>query len=375
MSQKRDYYEILGVDKNATAEEIKKAYRKKAMEYHPDRNPGNKEAEEKFKEAAEAYDVLGNAEKKSRYDQFGHAGVGGASDFSGADFDLSSIFDRFGDIIGGFSGFGHGFNINFGGQGRRHRSHKQVRQGTNLRVTVKLSLEEIANGCEKKLKIQKYVPCETCKGIGAPSKEDVKPCETCKGAGQVMHTTRSMFGIMQQTVVCDRCHGTGEIVSTPCKACKGNGIVRGEEVVSVHIPAGMEQGMQLTLQGKGNAPHNGGINGDLFVVVEEIEHDIFDRDGNNIYLNHDISFPQAALGAKIEIPTLEGRVKIKIEPGTRSGQVLRVQGKGIPDLRRQIKGDLIVQINVWTPKHLSKEEKTILEKLEQSENFIPKKGK
>jgi len=374
--EKRDYYEILGVNKNATADEIKTAYRKKAMQYHPDRNQGNKEAEEKFKEAAEAYDVLSNADKKARYDQFGHAGMSGAAaggGYGNVDFDLNTIFERFGDLFGGgFSGFS-----GFGGSGfssGNTRGRKKVRQGTNLRITVKLTLEEIAKGCEKKIKIQKFVPCSTCNGLGTKDKNSINTCPTCHGSGQVVQTERSMFGLFQQTTVCENCHGTGEIIKNPCPQCHGNGITKGEEVVVVNIPPGVAAGMQLTMKGKGNAAPNGGINGDLFVAIEEIEHPVFEREGNNIYLNHFISFPQAALGTSLEIPTLEGKAKIKIEPGTQSGQILRLQGKGIPDIRAQYRGDLIVNVNVWTPKILTKEEKTIIEKFNFSENFIPKPG-
>lgn len=372
--EKRDYYDILGVNKNSTADEIKTAYRKKAMQYHPDRNQGNKEAEEKFKEAAEAYDVLSNPDKKSRYDQFGHAGMNGASGgYGNVDFDINTIFERFGDLFsggfGGFSGFG-----NSGFSSRSPHSRKQVRQGTNLRITVKLTLEEIAKGCEKKIKIQKFIPCATCNGIGTKDKNAVKSCTACHGTGQVVHTERSIFGIFQQTKVCDNCHGTGEIITNPCQQCRGNGIVKGEEVVVVNVPAGVAEGMQLTMRGKGNAAPNGGINGDLFVVIEEIEHPVFEREGNNIYLNYFISFPQAALGTSVEIPTLEGKAKIKIDAGTQSGQILRLQGKGIPDLRGQYRGDLIVNVNVWTPKTLTKEEKAVIEKFNMSENFIPQPG-
>ena len=373
---KRDYYDILGIDRSATNDEVKKAYRKKAMEYHPDRNPGNKEAEEMFKEAAEAYDVLSNPEKKARYDRYGHAGVGGAGSYSHVDFDIHTIFERFGDLFnGGFGGGFSGFDSFFGGQNNSQAHQKRVRQGSNLRITVRLTLEEIANGCEKKLKIQKYIPCETCKGVGTQSEDSVKTCPTCNGSGQLIRSERSVFGIFQQTVVCENCQGQGHIIKNPCKVCHGSGVAKGEEVVKVTIPAGVMKGMQLTVKGKGNAPLNGGINGDLYVVIDEIEHPIFEREGNDIYLNYFISFPQAALGANVEIPTLDGKVKIKIEPGVQSGQILRLQGKGIPELRRYTKGDLIVSINVWTPKELSKEEKIAIKNFQDSENFIPRPGK
>ncbi|PKP19691.1 MAG: molecular chaperone DnaJ [Bacteroidetes bacterium HGW-Bacteroidetes-19] len=368
---KRDYYEILGVDKNASNEEIKKAYRKKAMEFHPDRNPGNHEAEEKFKEAAEAYDVLSSPDKKNRYDQFGHAGMSGSNMGGGgyaADFDLNSIFERFGDLFGGgFSGFS-GFG---GGSNQRQR----VKKGSNLRVTVKLTLDEIAKSTEKKLKIKKMIPCSDCHGQGTKNKSDVQTCPKCKGSGQVMHQQRSMFGIIQQAVVCDHCNGEGTIIKNPCGTCNGSGVVKGEEIVTINIPAGVQDGMQLSMREKGNAAPRGGINGDLIVLIEEIEHELFERDGNNLYLNYFISFPQAALGGSVDIPTLDGHARVKIASGTQGGQILRLQGKGLPELHSNRKGDLIVNINVWTPKNLSKEEKSIIEKFEHSDNFTPKPSK
>lgn len=370
--EKRDYYEVLGVSKTASADEIKKAYRKKAMEFHPDRNPGNKEAEEKFKEAAEAYDVLSNPDKKARYDQFGHAGMGGAAGGGyNMDFDLSSIFERFGDIFGGgFGGFG-----GFGGYSGGRSAGKRVRQGSNIRIKVKLTLEEINAGVEKKIKIQKYVPCSHCDGTGAKDKNSVATCPTCKGNGQVVNQQRTMFGVMQQVSVCPDCGGTGQVIKDKCPHCGGNGVVKGEEVVSINIPAGVAEGMQLTMRGKGNAAPNGGINGDLLVLIEEQEHELFERNGNNIYLNHYISFPQAALGASIEVPTLTGKARIKIAAGTQSGQILRLQGKGLPELNSRMVGDLIVNVNVWTPKNLSKDEKTAVEKFMESDNFNPKPNK
>ena len=376
MAEKRDYYEVLGVTKEASADEIKKAYRKKAMEYHPDRNPGDKEAEEKFKEAAEAYDVLSNPDKKARYDQFGHAGMGGAAtDFSGAN--INDIFSHFADIFsGGFGGgFGGGFNIGdlFGGGGGG--SAQRVRRGTNIRIKVKMTLEEVATVTEKKLKINKYVPCTHCNGTGAKDEHSKETCPTCHGRGQVMQQQRSMFGVIQQVSECPTCGGTGEVIKDKCPHCHGNGIVKGEEVVQVSIPAGVDNGMQLTLRGKGNAAPNGGINGDLLVAIEVADHDIFERDGNNLYLNYHISIPQAALGASVEIPTLTGKAKIKIAAGTQSGQILRLQGKGLPEINRGGMGDLIVNINVWTPKSLTREEKEMLEQLSTHENFVPKPGK
>ncbi len=381
MAEKRDYYEVLGVDKSSSADEIKKAYRKKAMQYHPDRwvngsDEEKKDAEEKFKEAAEAYEVLSNPDKKARYDQFGHAGMGGAaSDFSG--FNVNDIFSHFADVFGGGGG-GFGFNIGdlFGGGGGGYsQSQRAVRKGGNLRIKVKMTLEEVATGTEKKLKINKYVPCEHCHGTGAKDEHSKETCPTCHGSGQEVRQQRSMFGIMQQVSVCSRCNGTGEIIKDPCPHCHGNGIVQGQEIIQVSIPAGVDNGMQLTMRGKGHAAANGGVNGDLLVAIEVADHEVFERDGNNLYLNYYISFPQAALGTAVEIPTLGGKAKIKIAAGTQGGQVLRLQGKGLPQLQSNNVGDLIVNVNVWTPKSLTKEEKELVEKLSTHDNFVPKPGK
>ena len=373
---KKDYYEILGVAKNASTDELKKAYRKKAMEFHPDRNPGNKEAEEKFKEAAEAYDVLSSPEKRARYDQFGHAGVSGAASGGGGfgvDFDLETIFERFGDLFGGHFGGGFsGFSSGFGG--RRQQRHN-IRKGSNLRITVKLTLEEIANNTEKKLKIKKHLPCPQCNGKGTKESTDVVTCPKCNGSGHVVHQQRSMFGIMQQAVVCDQCNGEGTIIKNPCTNCHGTGIIAGEEVVTVQIPAGVQDGMQLSIREKGNAAQRGGINGDLIVAVEELPHETFEREGSNLYLNYYISFPQAALGGSVDIPTLDGKARVKLAAGTQGGQVLRLQGKGLPELNNYRKGDLIVNVNVWTPKNLSREEREAIEKFIKSDNFTPKPGK
>lgn len=365
---KRDYYEVLGVSKTATADEIKKAYRKKAMEYHPDRNPGNAEAEEKFKEAAEAYDVLSDANKKARYDQFGHEGMNGMGGFSGGGFDLGSIFERFGDLFGGMGGF------NFGG-GFGNQTGPRKRKGSNLRINVKLTLEEMAKNTEKKIKLKKSVICPDCQGVGSKEKDAVETCPICKGRGHVMRQQRSMFGIIQQTEVCSHCHGEGTIVKNPCPHCHGEGVVKGEEVVTITIPAGVESGMQLSMREKGNAAPRGGINGDLLINIEEIEHELFERDGSNLYLNYYISFPQSALGGQVEVPTLDGKARVKLAAGTQSGQILRLQGKGLPTLHSSHRGDLIINVNVWTPKVLTKEERAMVEKLAESENFNPKPGK
>lgn len=371
--EKRDYYEVLGVDKNATPEELKKAYRKKAMQYHPDRNPDDKDAEAKFAEAAEAYDVLSTPEKRERYDRYGHAGMSGAAGGDVGFTDLNSIFERFGDLFGGGGGFG-GFSDFFGG-GRGGYQQKRIRKGSNIRVKVPMTLEEISKSTEKKLKIKKDVPCPHCNGTGAKDKSDIVQCPTCHGSGQVVRQQKSMFGIMQSVSVCPDCNGTGETIKNKCTFCRGTGTQKSEEVVTVAIPAGVEDGMQLSMTGKGNAAPNGGVNGDLLIVIEEIDHPVFERNGNNLYLNYYVSFPQAALGASVEVPILNGLAKIKIAPGTQSGQILRLQGKGLPQLNSRIVGDLIVNVNVWTPKNLSDNEKEALKKMMDSDNFKPKPGR
>ena len=368
---KRDYYEVLGVDKNAGEQEIKKAYRQKAIQYHPDKNPDNKEAEEKFKEAAEAYEVLSNSEKRQRYDQFGHAGVGGASGSQGfGGMNMEDIFSRFGSI---FEDFGFG---GFGGGSRSYSSRSRgVQRGSNLRIKVKLTLEEIAKGVEKNIKVQKYIACKACGSTGGKSSDSVKTCPSCHGSGYTVRVQQSIFGAMQMQSECSQCHGTGKIITDKCPHCAGNGIIKGEEVINIKIPAGVANGMQLSMNGKGNAAPNHGINGDLFVLIEEIPHDLFERDGNNLYLEHFISFPQAVLGTSVDIPTIDGKARIKITPGTQSGTLLRLHGKGLPELQSYQKGDLIVNINVWIPKNLTKEEKQQIESYMNAENFQPKAQK
>ncbi|MDR0714712.1 MAG: molecular chaperone DnaJ [Bacteroidales bacterium] len=363
---KRDYYEVLDVPKSATKEDIKKAYRQKAIQYHPDKNPGNKEAEENFKEAAEAYEVLSDENKRARYDRFGHAGIGGQSGFSGGGMSMEDIFSNFGDI---FSDMGFGFgNFSSFGSGRQGR---RVNKGSNLRVKVKLTLEEIALGTEKKLKLKKYVPCKTCGGTGAEG-NGYSTCTTCKGAGQVTHVVNSILGRMQTTSICNTCGGSGKIITQKCTACYGEGIVQNEEVILVKIPAGVAEGMQLTIGGKGNAARRGGINGDLMVVIEEELHPELTRDGNDLIYPLFISIPDAVMGTTAEIPTITGKAKIKIDAGTQPGKILRLRGKGIPEVNSYRTGDLLVTINVWIPKKgVSREERAILEKLNQSNNFQP----
>lgn len=365
MAEKRDYYEVLGVSKNADAVEIKKAYRKLALKYHPDKNPGNKEAEEKFKEAAEAYDVLSNEEKRRKYDQFGHAGLGGGASGFGGGMSMDDIFTHFGDIFGSFGGFG-----GFGGGGRRAR---RVNRGTNLRVKVKLTLEEVATGIEKKIKVKKYVACSHCHGTGAKDGSSYSTCTTCNGSGQITRVQNTILGAMQTTSTCPTCEGEGKIINEKCTHCSGEGVTLSEEVITLNIPAGVADGMQLSLSGKGNAARRGGIDGDLIVLIEEEEHPQLLRDGNDLLYNVFISFPQAVLGDSAEIPTLEGKVKVKIEPGTQPGKILRLRGKGLPDLNGYGKGDLLVKVSIWVPKSISKEERKVVEKLKDYEFFNPGK--
>ncbi|MCL2132253.1 MAG: molecular chaperone DnaJ [Lentimicrobiaceae bacterium] len=365
---KRDYYEVLGVSKTANEQELKKAYREKALKYHPDRNPDNAEAEEKFKEAAEAYEVLSDSNKRSQYDRFGHAGVSGASGFQ--NMNMEDLFVHFGSIFEDL-GVGGRFRTGFSSRSRQ----TAVRKGSNIRIKVKLSLEEIAKGIEKNIKVQKQVPCDACGSTGAKSPNAIKICPTCKGSGFTLRVQQSVFGTMQMQSECYTCHGEGKIITEKCPKCYGNGTVKGEEVITIKIPPGVSNGMQLTMRGKGNAAQNKGINGDLFVLIEEEKHAIFERDANNIYMEYYVSFSQAALGDTVEIPTLEGKVRVKIASGTQPGTLLRLNGKGLPDLQNYGKGDLIVNVNVWIPKHLSKEEKQTVEQLAHSENFKPQPPK
>ncbi len=361
---KRDYYEVLEVSKNATQEEIKKAYRKQALKYHPDKNPGNKSAEDKFKEAAEAYEVLSDSDKRARYDRFGHAGVGSGAGGFGGGMTVEDIFSHFGDI---FSDFGFG---GFGGFGGGSRSSRRTNKGSNLRVKVKLNLQEIAKGVEKKIKVSKYVSCKVCDGTGARD-GSYSTCSTCRGTGQVTRVTNTFLGQMQTTSTCPNCDGDGKIVAQKCTTCHGEGIVKDSEVINIKIPAGVSEGMQMAVSGKGNAARRGGINGDLLVLIEEERHPELIRDGNDLLYNLYVSIPQAALGAPVEIPTIDGMVKIKVEPGTQPGKILRLRGKGLPEVNSYGKGDLLVSINVWVPKTLSKDEAKSIEKFKDSPNFEP----
>ena len=368
---KRDYYEVLGVQKGASAEEIKKAYRKLAVKYHPDKNPGNKEAEEKFKAAAEAYSVLSDADKKARYDQFGHAGVEGAGpDFSGGFGNLNDILnDLFGGAFGGgFSGFGGGF----GGFGGGQRQQQRVHRGRDIRVRVKLTLEEIAKGVEKEISIEKSVACPDCGGRGAKNSSDIKTCPACNGTGQVQRVVNTFLGQTVTYSTCQQCGGEGKIISNPCRSCNGSGLVRQRETIKVKIPAGVEAGMQLTIQGEGHAAKNNGINGDLLVVIEEQDHKDLKREGNNLFYTKVISVTDAILGAEVEVPCLDGPYKIKVEPGTQSGTVVRLRNKGLPTVNGYGGvGDLYVKFAVWIPKKLNKDEKEIVESLRSKESFKP----
>ncbi len=370
---KRDYYEVLGVGKTASADEIKSAYRKLAMKYHPDRNPGDKEAEERFKEAAEAYSVLSDQSKRDRYDQFGHAGVDGAGGGfgGGAGMNMDDIFSQFGDIFGSFFGGGGGFGGGFGGQ---RGGGRRVARGTNLRIKVKLTLEEIDKGCEKKIKVSKYVACDTCGGTGAKNNA-FETCSHCRGTGVVTEVRRTILGQMQTQSACPHCGGEGRIIKDKCPDCHGDGIVKKDEIITINIPAGVADGMQLSLSGKGNAAPRGGVPGDLIVVIEELPHEFFERSENNLYHSVFVTYAEAALGATIEIPTLGGKAKVKIEQGTPSGKVLRMKGKGLPVLNGYGRGDLLVSVNVWVPKSVNREERELLEKLCEKPNFQPKPSK
>ena len=371
---KRDYYEILGVSKSASSDEIKKAYRKVAMQYHPDRNPGDKEAEEKFKEAAEAYEVLSDADKRARYDRYGHQafapGTGGGG-FSGGGMNMEDIFSQFGDIFGDdvFGSF-------FGGNARQGRTGRPSgTRGSNLRIRLKLNFEEIAKGVTKNIKVKKYVPCTTCSGSGAKDKNSVQSCSTCGGSGQVRRVTNTFLGQMQTVTTCPSCNGEGSVVTAKCGSCKGEGRVYGEEMVTINVPPGVQEGMQLSMSGKGNAGERGGANGDLIILIEEEQHKELQRDGLNVACELHLSFPDAVFGTSVEVPTIDGRAKIKIPPGTQSGKIFRLKGKGFPEVNGYGRGDQLIHVNVWTPQNITSEERAILEKLNKSENFKPQPGK
>jgi len=372
---KRDYYDVLGVAKGADADEIKKAYRKMAIKYHPDKNQGDKAAEDKFKEAAEAYEVLSNPEKRQRYDQFGHAANAQSANgggYGGGGMNMEDIFSQFGDIFGGG---GSPFDSFFGGGRQGGGAGRRVARGSNLRIKVRLTLEEIANGSEKKIKVNKQISCKTCDGTGAKDQGSFQTCKTCGGSGAVRRVTNTILGQMQTTSTCPTCNGEGSIITSKCTVCHGDGVVRGEETISINIPAGVSEGMQLSMSGKGNAAPRGGMPGDLIILVEEIPHETLKRDGNNVIFDLHISFVDAALGTSVEVPTIDGKVKIKIDAGTQGGKILRLKSKGVPEVNSYHRGDQLVHVNIWTPKAVSREEREILEKLQGSPNFKPAPGK
>jgi molecular chaperone DnaJ len=368
---KRDYYEILEVPKTASKEEIKKAYRKKALEYHPDRNPNNKEAEEKFKEAAEAYEVLSDDDKKAKYDQFGHQGLG--ANFHSGGMQMDDIFSHFGDIFSD-SIFGNSFDpfaAQFG-HFRVNTNAQRVNRGGNLQLSIKLSLNEILTGVEKKLKFKKQYLCNTCGGTGAYDTNSITTCSTCNGTGQVMKVVNIGFGQMRTASVCPTCNGERRVITKKCEACNGEGITEGENIISVTVPAGVSRGMNLTLTGEGNAPRRGGVSGDLIVIIDEDDYSLLKREGKNLVYNLVISAIDAILGAKIEIPTINKTIKIDIKPGTQPGAILRVKGQGLPEINNPERGDILVNVNIWIPENLTKEEIEIINRLKDLQSFTPK---
>lgn len=370
MASKRDYYEVLGVGKSASADEIKKAYRKVAMQHHPDRNPGDHTAEEKFKEAAEAYEVLSDPDKRAQYDRFGHNafGPGRGGGFSSHSMNMEDIFSQFGDIFGDdvFGGI-------FGG--RSSRSRGRGTRGTNLRVKIKVNYEEIAKGTSKTIKVKKYISCHTCGGSGAKDKGSVQTCSTCGGSGQVRRVQNTFLGQMQTVTTCPTCGGEGSVVTSKCTICKGEGRIYGEETLTLDIPAGVQEGMQLSMSGKGNMGERGGSPGDLIILIEEEAHPHLHREGLNVAFDLYISFPDAVFGTNVEVPTIDGRAKIKIPTGTQSGKIFRLKGKGFPSVNSHDKGDQLIHVNVWTPQNVSNEERQTLEQMQHSENFKPKPDK
>ncbi len=371
MSNKRDYYEILGVSKTASQDEIKKAYRKVAMQFHPDRNPGDKTAEDKFKEAAEAYEVLNDTDKKSQYDRFGHNAFsqnrGGGGSYGGGGMNMDDIFNQFGDLFGD-----EGFGSFFGNRGGGRRSGQGGgSRGSNLRVKLKMNFEEMAKGANKIIKIKKYIKCTGCSGSGAKDKNSFQTCNSCHGSGQVKRVQNTFLGQMQTVTTCPTCNGEGTSITAKCNSCKGEGRVYGEETVSIDIPAGVQEGMQLSISGKGNVGERGGSFGDLIVQVEEEAHPQLQRDGLNVAFDLYLSFPDAVFGTQVEVPTIDGRAKIKIPPGTQSGKIFRLKGKGFPQINSYEKGDQLIHVNIWTPQNISAEEKVMLEKMNKSSNFEP----
>ena len=373
MAQKRDYYEVLGVDKNATADDLKKAYRKLAIQYHPDKQQGKsdaekKAAEEKFKEAAEAYNVLSDPDKRARYDQFGFAGEQMGGGGYGGGMSMEDILRQFGDLFGGFGGFG-GFGDFFGGGGGQ--AQQRVKRGSDLRVRVKMTLNEVAKGTEKKLRIPRMKSCDHCHGTGAKDGTALETCPTCKGSGVEVHMQRTMFGTMQSQSVCHTCGGSGKRIKETCPHCSGKGLVRKEEVVSINIPAGVADGMTLRVGRQGNDAPGGGVPGDLLVVIEEVRDAQLTRDGNDLIYNLMLDIPTAVLGGKVDVPTVDGKARVTIKPGTQPGSILRLRGKGLPSAERYGTGDLLINVGVYIPEHLDKEERKLIEKLQDSPNIVP----
>ncbi len=374
---KRDYYEVLGVSKSASEDEIKKAYRKVAMQYHPDRNPGDKASEEKFKEAAEAYEILSDTDKKAKYDRYGHQafapGGGGGGGFHPGGMNMDDIFSHFGDIFGedSFGSFFGGGGRRGGGGGRRQTGQR----GTNLRIKIKLTYEEMAKGVTKNVKLKKNITCNTCTGSGAKDKNSSQTCGSCGGSGQVRRVSNTFLGQMQTVVTCPTCNGEGTTITAKCGNCRGTGVMAGEETISIEIPAGVQAGMQLSMNGKGNTGERGGYPGDLIIQIEEEPHAELQRDGLNVAYELHLTFPEAVFGISVEVPTIDGKARIKIPAGTQSGKIFRLKGKGFPEVQGYAKGDQLVQVNVWTPQHVSSEEKAILDKLMESPNFKPQPNK
>ena len=374
---KKDFYEILGVSKSSTQDEIKKAYRKVAMQFHPDKNPGDKASEEKFKEAAEAYEILSDTDKRAQYDRFGHQAFGqgrgsGGGGFSGGGMNMDDIFSQFGDVFGDESPFGSFFG---GGAKRSGTGRSRGVRGSNLRIKIKLNYEEMAKGASKTVKVKKYVLCTTCAGSGAKDKNSVQTCNTCGGSGQVRRVQSTFLGQMQTVTTCSTCNGEGSTITNKCTPCKGEGRVYGEETVTIEIPAGVQEGMQLSMNGKGNAGERGGSNGDLIILIEEEAHAQLHRDGLNVAFELHITFSDAVFGTQVEVPTIDGKAKIKIPPGTQSGKIFRLKGKGFPSVNSYEKGDQLIHVSIWTPQHVSSDEKAMLEKLQLSSNFQPKPEK
>jgi molecular chaperone DnaJ len=367
---KKDYYEVLGVSKSVTPDELKKAYRKLAIQYHPDKNPGDKAAEDKFKEIAEAYGVLSDDDKKAKYDRFGHEGLGGASGFGGGGVNMEDIFSQFGDVFGD----GSPFSSFFGGGRSSGGGRRAVRKGSDLRIKLKLNMEEIANGVEKKIKVKRYVACGTCTGNGSKNGSSLSNCNTCSGTGQIKRVQQTMLGQMVTTNTCHTCNGEGKVVTDRCEECFGEGRVLEEDMITIKIPAGVGEGMQLSMTGKGNVPTRGGVAGDLLIQIEEEEHPQLKRDGNNVIFDLPLNFIDAVLGKEIEVPVVGGKVKITIKAGTQAGEVLRLKGKGFTEVNGYGVGDQLIYVNLYTPKTITSEERALLEQLRNSPNFQPKVG-